>query len=203
MWSGPQGILDKMQLLHFSYSYLPLFSLTVFSKNDLLFGSKIQILCPVSLSWLPHFPSGWILCIGCPSGMLVKAMHMNSAWALERTITIKQKQEIKPKPKGLVPCQEHLAKQMENSKNWFRNRLRPALAFKPSIEASNLAQESGVLRSPVDWHSIQHLKKKRKEKKKTRCEEIHKPLGARRKLSKNSFQEHQLPSLWDLRSWKA
>lgn len=157
MWSGPQGILDKMQPLHFSYSYLPrgaLFSLTVFSKNDLLFGSKIRILCLVSLSWLPHLPSGWILCIGCPSGMLVKAMQMNSAWALEGTITIKQNQEIKPKPKGLVPCQEHLAKQMENSKNWFRNRLRPALAFKPSIEASNPAQESGVLRCPGHWHSI-------------------------------------------------
>lgn len=41
-----------------TYPEVPLFSLTLFSKNDLLFGFRIWILCFASLSWLPHLPSG-------------------------------------------------------------------------------------------------------------------------------------------------
>lgn len=145
MWSGPQGIWKRSNICisdRITQPKLPLLFLTVFSKNVLIFGSEIWI-----------FPS--IRILGPSLHIRRNSVHRLPSWIWnihqrythylglsyrrKNNYKTNARNKTKHKPEGFVPSQAHLENQMENSKDWFRNRRGPTLAFKPLLEKSNLA----------------------------------------------------------------
>lgn len=121
---------------------LPLLFLTVFSKNVLIFGSEIWIFPSIRIlgpslhirrNSVYRLPS-WIWNIHQRY-----THYLGLSYRRKNNYKTNARNKTKHKPEGFVPSQAHLENQMENSKDWFRNRRGPTLAFTPLLEKSNLA----------------------------------------------------------------